>query len=83
MKRKYKVLIADGDEEISCMLKNHLDREIYEVETAHNAIDALEKVKNDKYHIVLIDADVPEMDEIELLKESSGKMSIGKLEKDH
>lgn len=69
MKHKYKVLIVDDEEEILCSLKEILEQETYVVETVSKAFDALEKVKTDKYHIILIDADMPGMSGIDLLKE--------------
>lgn len=68
MKSKYKVLIVDAEEESQAKLKELLEQENYTVETARNAANALEKVKSDKYHIVLIETDLPGMDGIELLK---------------
>lgn len=69
MMHKYKVLIADDEEEILCTLKKLLEQETYAVETTRSAVNALEKVKSDKYHVALIDIDMPEMNGIELLKE--------------
>ena len=69
MKYKYKILIVDGQEDILLALKKLLEQETYVVEAAQSAEDAFEKVKNSKYHIVFIDADVPDMGGIELLKE--------------
>ncbi len=69
MMDKYKVLIIDDEEEILCTLKKLLEKEAYEVETTRSAINAFEKVKSEKYHIVLIDIGMPEMNGIELLKE--------------
>ncbi|HHW68599.1 response regulator transcription factor [Defluviitalea raffinosedens] len=69
MKYKYKVLIADADEKILSTLKNHLEQQNYEVEVTQSAKNAFEKVKSDKYHIALIDIDLPEMSGIELLRE--------------
>lgn len=69
MKYKYKVLIVDEEEEILCTLKKLLEQETYAVETTRSAINAFEKVQSDKYHIVLIDIGMPEMNGIELLKE--------------
>jgi len=69
MKYKYKVLIVDDEEEILCTLKKLLEQETYVVETTRSSVDAFEKIKSDKYHIVLIDTDMPEMNGIELLKE--------------
>ena len=69
MKCKYKVLIVDKEEEVLCTLKKILEQETYVVETTRNATDALEKIKSDKYHIVLIEIDISGMNGIELLKE--------------
>jgi len=69
MKYKYKVLIVDDEEEILCTLKKLLEQETYVVETTRSSVDAFEKIKSDKYHIVLINTDMPEMNGIELLKE--------------
>ncbi|WHH61365.1 response regulator [Petroclostridium sp. X23] len=69
MKQKYKILIVDDEEGIVGSVKNHLKLEGYTVDTAHNAAEAFEKVKKDKYHIVLTDIVMPEMDGIELLRE--------------
>jgi len=68
MKYKYKVLIVDREEKNLCGLKELLEKEAYKVEITQSATDAFEKIKDDKYHIVLIDTDMPEMDGIELLK---------------
>jgi len=68
MTDKYKVLIVDDKEEILCFLKRLLENETSEFETTKSAVDAFEKVKSDKYHLVVIDIDNPEMDGIELLK---------------
>ena len=69
LKYKYRILIADVDDEILSALKTLLEQEGYAVETAKRAIDAFEKIQNDKYHIVIIDMDMPDMNGIELLKE--------------
>ena len=68
MKNKYKILIADADGELLSTLKKLLNYESYMVETTQSAVEALDKVKGDKYHIVLIDTDIPDMNGIELLK---------------
>jgi len=66
---KYKVLIVDKEEKVLCTLKKILEQETYIVETVQSTVDALEMVKSDKYHIVLIEIDMPDMNGIELLKE--------------
>ncbi len=69
MKQKYKILIVDDEEGIVGTLKKHLKLDGYTVDTAQSAVEAFEKIKKDKYHIVLTDIVMPEMDGIELLRE--------------
>lgn len=72
MKQKYKILVVDDEEGIVSTLKNHLMLEGYTVDTAQSAEEAYTKIKKDKYHIVLTDIVMPEMDGIELLREIKG-----------
>jgi DNA-binding NtrC family response regulator len=69
MRNKYRVLIVCEKENVLCALANQMEQEEYNVETTRSATDALEKIKNDKYHIVLVDIKLPQMDGIELLRE--------------
>lgn len=69
MKYKYKILIVDEKEEALVTLKAHLEQEGYEVGTTQSAIDALEKIKSNKYHIVIIDIEMSKMNGLELLRE--------------
>jgi DNA-binding NtrC family response regulator len=69
MKDIYNVLIVDADEEKLSILERFLKQESYEVEVTQSAKDAFEKVKNKKYHIVITNITMPNMDGIELLKE--------------
>jgi len=68
MKNKYKILIVDEEEVVLCTLKKPLEQEGYIVETAQSGTNAFEKVKSDKYHIVLINVIIPDMDGLELLR---------------
>ncbi|MBC7961029.1 MAG: response regulator [Vallitaleaceae bacterium] len=69
MKHKYNILIVDDEEEVLSELKKSLDLEGYNVDTSFSAACALEKVKRNKYHIVLTDIIMPHMDGLELLRE--------------
>jgi len=68
MKDKYNVLIVDVDVEVLSKLEGLLKQEGFSVEMSKSAEDALEKAKFQKYHIVLINIIMPDMDGIELLK---------------
>lgn len=69
MKDKYNILIVDVDEEVLSMLERLLKQEGYSIETTKSTEDALKKVKIEKYHIVLTNIKMPNMDGIELLRE--------------
>ncbi|MCB2306203.1 response regulator [Clostridium estertheticum] len=69
MKYKYKILIVDEQDKVLATLKKYLEQEGYKVETTQSAAEAFEKIKSDKYHIVLIDIAMPEIDGLQLLRE--------------
>lgn len=69
MKNKYRILIVDDEEDIVITLRKHLELEGYTVDSACGGLEALDKVKNDKYHLLLTDIVMPEMDGVELLKQ--------------
>lgn len=66
MRDKYKILVVKEEE--AAAFKTLQELEGYKIETVESAIKAFEKVKSDKYHIVLIDTDMTDMEGIELLK---------------
>ena len=69
MNEKYKILIVSNEIKVINTLKKCLEQEGYQFETTQTAINALEKVKSDKYHIVLADIVMPQMDGLELLRD--------------
>ncbi|AGX43037.1 response regulator [Clostridium saccharobutylicum] len=68
MKKEYKILIIDDEEEILLSLKKNLILEGYNVETCNDSVEALEMIKNNKFHIVITDIVMPNMNGIDLLK---------------
>lgn len=68
MKEEYKILIIDDEEEILLALKKNLILEGYNVETCNDSVQALEMIKNNKFHIVITDIVMPNMNGIDLLK---------------
>ncbi|AQS07033.1 response regulator [Clostridium beijerinckii] len=68
MKKEYKILIIDDEEEILLSLKKNLILEGYNVETCNDSVKALEMIKNNKFHIVITDIVMPNMNGIDLLK---------------
>ncbi|MGN1124338.1 MAG: response regulator transcription factor [Eubacterium sp.] len=58
----YNVLVCDDDEAILESLRIYLDNEGYNVITACDGIDALEKIKNGDIHCVVLDIMMPKLD---------------------
>jgi len=68
MQPHIKLLIIDDEEELAVSLAEFLRMEGYDSEYVTSPLAALDKVRNQKYHIIFSDIIMPEMDGIELLK---------------
>jgi CheY-like chemotaxis protein len=66
---KIRVLIVDDEPDVAVVLEDFLRMEGYEVYSTTSAPEALEMIKQQKYHIVLSDIMMPKMDGIEFLKQ--------------
>ena len=56
-----RILVVDDDYSSRVLAKIHLDKMGFQVETASNGEEALEKVASDQYHLVLMDCQMPVM----------------------
>jgi DNA-binding response OmpR family regulator len=68
MKYKYKVLIIDNKVDELVALKQLLEQEGFMVEEVNNGIEAIDKVKNEKFHIILLEIDIPVDNGLDLLR---------------
>jgi len=64
-----KILIVDDEPDIIEFIKYLLDREDYQVETASNGNEAIQKTKNFKPELILMDVMMPHMDGIEACRQ--------------
>ncbi|MBI3940997.1 MAG: response regulator [Acidobacteria bacterium] len=64
-----KVLVVDDEPVIVNLLREFLTRKDYEVVTASNGIEALEKVKQEDPSVVLLDINMPGKNGLDVLKE--------------
>lgn len=62
-----RLLLVDDEEELILALERVLSLEGYSVDCTTSPKEALEMIKTKKYHIVMADIIMPEMDGIELL----------------
>lgn len=63
-----RILVVDDDNMIRDMLKEILERENYIVDVSESSGDALEKLIDYKYNLLLLDANLPGISGFELLK---------------
>jgi PAS domain S-box-containing protein len=63
-----RILVVDDEENICEMLSEFLKINGFEVETSTQGKEALDKVKNKGFDVMLLDIRMPDMDGIELLK---------------
>lgn len=62
------ILVVDDEESIRKLLAAYLGRENYNVLQASNGVEALNKLKSNEIHLVLLDIMMPIMDGFEALK---------------
>ena len=80
MKKKHtRILLVDDEPDIIEILAYNLSNEGYQIETAINGRDALEKANDWKPHLVLLDVMMPEMDGIETCEQLRKNPSLTNL----
>lgn len=65
---KTSLLIVDDEEHIRNSLARHFRFQGYDVDTAENGLDALEKMEQQAFTVVISDIMMPKMNGIEMLK---------------
>jgi len=63
-----KILLVDDDPIILRLMISILDSQGYNYETAHDGLQAVDKMKKDTFNIVITDINMPNMNGMELLK---------------
>ncbi|MDP2940069.1 MAG: response regulator [Candidatus Omnitrophota bacterium] len=66
---KYKVLIADDEPDVLEVLSKKISQEGYDVVTAEDGKEALDKIYKDSPDVILLDIRMPKMDGFAVLKE--------------
>ena len=64
---KSKLLVVDDEVNQALLYEQELEDEGYEVDTVNSGMEALEKIKEKKYDLVILDIGMPEMDGLETL----------------
>jgi len=70
-----RILVVDDEEDIRFVIQTLLERHGFTVETAVDGLDAIEKMKKNRYDLVILDILMPNMDGFEVAKKM-GEMDI-------
>ena len=73
---KKNILVVDDEKEIAELIEIHLMSQDYNVTKAKNGIEALDRLKEKKYDLVLLDVMMPKMDGKETLKKIREKYNV-------
>ncbi|MED1952084.1 MULTISPECIES: response regulator transcription factor [Brevibacillus] len=63
-----RILIVDDDKEIVDLLAIYLGNEGYEIEKAFDGMEALDKLAQKEFHLVILDVMMPQLDGLEVTK---------------
>jgi CheY-like chemotaxis protein len=63
-----RVLIVDDDDAVRIMVERVLLREGFEVDSAHNGFEAIDKLTGNDYHAILLDLVMPGADGMDVLR---------------
>ncbi len=72
----YNILVVDDDREIVGAIEIYLKKEGYNIIKAYNGNEALEKVKENEIHLIILDIMMPEKDGLATLEELRKDKSI-------
>ena len=65
----YNILVVDNDKEIVNAIDIYLKKEGYKIYKAYNGEEALEVLKNEEIHLIILDVMMPKKDGLETLEE--------------
>jgi len=65
---KANILVVDDEKPIVDIIKFNLEKEGYKVSFAYDGVEAFNKIKNEKFDLVLLDVMLPNMDGFEICK---------------
>lgn len=69
---KVKILVVDDEEDVRDRLSSMIQRKFYcDVDKAANGTEALEKLRKDKFDLVVLDIKMPGLSGIDVIKEAS------------
>ena len=76
VKRDVRILVVDDEQGIRDLLSYELGRQGFKVFTANDGLEAVAKVKEKKFDLVISDIQMPRMDGIAVLEEKIGRAHV-------
>jgi DNA-binding response OmpR family regulator len=73
MTDRKRALVVDDDEPIRTMLAKVVERQDFDVDTASDGAEAISKLSQDGYNVVLLDLMMPRVDGFAVLRYLQGK----------
>lgn len=70
----YKILLVDDDRDLIKMLKHYFSRKGYDIRTAENGLEAMERIKEGP-DLILLDINMPGMDGLTVCRQIRDKVS--------
>ncbi|MDF2503133.1 MULTISPECIES: response regulator transcription factor [Clostridium] len=64
-----KILIVEDEKQMAMFIEMELKHEGYDADVSHNGIDALKKIEENKYDLILLDIMLPGLNGIEVCRE--------------
>ena len=66
--RQYRALIVEDDPAIRRLVEKLLTRRHFLIDTAHDGLEAVNKLRNGKYSVLILDLMVPELNGFEVIE---------------
>ncbi len=76
MNNRERILIIDDDEKLCLLVQEYLGSMGYEVESAYTGTDGLKKALEGRFHAVILDVMLPEIDGFEVLRQLRARSPV-------
>ncbi len=73
------ILVVDDDVALTKILREELTSVGYDVEVINNSVEALSRLQNEFYDLIILDIKMPEVDGFEILRELQRREYPGKI----
>jgi DNA-binding response OmpR family regulator len=67
---KYKLLVIDDEQKILDLFQDYFGKRQFEVETANNGMEGLDKLLTGKFDATIVDLRMPDMDGMQVIEEA-------------